>query len=84
MKRSKVFLGITTCILAIGALAASKAKNTIQAKVYSQANNRGNCVAFGRVTATVTPSAGQTAQTSSGNNLYTVLHNCTTLLYVGN
>jgi len=85
MKRPKILLNLIAGILAIGALAASKAKfhNAI-AFVYTQCNNQGNCVFYGRVSATITPTAGATLVTFSCPNILFKNNNCTQALYVGN
>ena len=47
MKHSKIFLGVTTCLLGIAALAASKAKfNSITASYYTAGASGavGNCL----------------------------------------
>jgi hypothetical protein len=64
MKRSKVFLGVTTCILAIAGVAAAKAKFTGLVPYYftAQGNSpQGNCIKD----PILTPPAYQTSSTTS-------------------
>jgi hypothetical protein len=45
MKRSKIFLGATTCFLAIAGIAATKAHRTLtNAYTYDIVGNKGHCV----------------------------------------
>ena len=44
MKRSKIFLGLTTCALGVAALAASKKDPTLNAFYCTQTNHTGKCV----------------------------------------
>jgi len=83
MKRSKAFLGLTTCILAIASIAAAKARHNVTAKVYTQPNNAGACVQFAATQVTTT-SGTPTAVTANGNIIWTLNSACIHKMFQGN
>jgi hypothetical protein len=70
MKRTRIFLGLTTCCLAVAGVVAAKAAHfgTIQAYYFTQPNDKGACI----VTAVTTPcnqaASEVTCLTTSGLN----------------
>jgi hypothetical protein len=85
MKRSKLFLGLTTCLLAVAGLVAAKAsKHTVTAKIYTSAQNL-RCVEYGSaLNATTTPSSN-ILKTSAQlvKTLYTANSACLHRFYQG-
>jgi hypothetical protein len=79
MKRSKVFLGITTTLLAIAGFAATKAnRSTVTAK-YKPVNS---CVSYGTTgqAATTVKATGQVTLTAGGSNVGKTLFTATNSL----
>ena len=70
MKRSKIFLGVTTCILAVAAVAVAK-KNTKVGFYCTQPNHAGQCISdLPKVTFAV--AGAHTALTLYGSQLRTL------------
>jgi len=83
MKRSKIFLGITTCLLAVAGIAVAKSNRHAQIAASFKDSHRSNaCTPFQNVTATITHLSGaNTVATASGSKLYSAGNACTNKLY---
>ena len=81
MKHSKVFLGVTACLLGVAALAASKAKfNSITASYYTAgpSGSAGVCLTVTNITNVTITSTGHGRLTVPGTGVY-----AGNLLYTG-
>jgi len=66
MKRSKIFLGVTTCLLAVAGVAAAKRFSTSITRWYVTANN--HCIVSPSITCTQFNSAANTCTVALGTN----------------
>jgi hypothetical protein len=71
MKRSKIFLGVTTALLAVAGVAAAKNWNHVLATGYYTGSNH-HCTAASSQFYTVNSGSGNIATNGSGKQLYSV------------
>jgi hypothetical protein len=85
MKHSRLFLGLTTCLLVVAGIVAAKAnRHNLCAKIYTSAQNI-KCISYGTCNGcTATPNSNVIRTTAQGvKTLYTCVNACTHKLYMG-